>query len=71
VENSFIVTLEDTISSLTAAGFEVLLIENTADRSRDAHSERRDRAEAEKSPPLGIHLIMGDDALELMRNSAK
>lgn len=70
-ETSFVVRLEETVSSLTSAGFEILLILNTADRSRQAHTERRDRAEAQNLPPLGVHLIMGKDALELMRNSAR
>jgi SAM-dependent methyltransferase len=69
-ENSFVVSLESTISSLTIAGFEILLLVNTSDRSRQAHTERRDDAEAGDLPPLGVHLIMGEDALELMRNSA-
>lgn len=69
-DHAFVVTLEQTIASLSAAGFEVLLVVNTADQSGKAHAERRDRAEAGELPPLGVHLIMGDAALEMVRNSA-
>lgn len=70
-KDSFVVALEDTIGSLGSAGFEILLVANTSDRNRKAHAERRDIAETGKLPALGAHLIMGEDALEMMRFSAK
>jgi SAM-dependent methyltransferase len=68
---AYLVTPSDTQAILQAAGFEDVVIENTGDKYLAAYIVALEKAEKGILPPLGIHLLMGETALQKTRNSAR
>lgn len=56
---------------LEAAGFDEIQVENTGPKYLAAYQAAIAKAEKGELPPLGIHLLMGETALEKTRNSAR
>lgn len=68
---AYLVTPSDTQAFLEAAGFEDVIIENTGDKYVAAYKVALEKAERGIMPPLGIHILMGETALQKTRNSAR
>jgi SAM-dependent methyltransferase len=67
----YLVSPTGTRALLEGAGFEVVDMEDTGPKYLAAYREVIERAERGALPPLGIHLLMGETALERTRNSAR
>jgi SAM-dependent methyltransferase len=70
-ETSHVVTIEETTASLGAAGFEVVVAEDAANRFREFYARQRERNAREGSPKLGIHLILGARIKAMGPNTAR
>jgi len=68
---SFLVTPARTQAMLEQTGFEDIDLEYTGDKYLAGYRMALEKAEKGEMPPLGIHLLMGDTALEKTRNSAR
>lgn len=68
---AFLVTPAETRALLERSGFEELLVEDTGAKYVEAYKIAIDRAEKGALPPLGIHLLMGESALQKTRNAAR
>lgn len=68
---SYLVTPAETRAFLEGAGFVEIVIEDTGEKYLAAYRQALDRAASGALPPLGIHLLMGETALEKTRNSAR
>jgi hypothetical protein len=66
---SFLFTPKATREQLEAAGFRVLVWQDTTEPSREAARQRAQAAEA--STPLGTHVILGSDWQEMAKNSLR
>jgi len=66
---SFLFTPEATREQLEAAGFRVLVWQDTTEPSSEAARRRAQAAEA--STPLGTHVILGSDWPEMAKNSLR
>src|SRR5215467_919530 len=66
---SFLFTPKATREQLEAAGFRVLVWQDTTEPSREAARRRAQAAEA--STPLGTHVILGSDWQEMAKNSLR
>jgi sarcosine/dimethylglycine N-methyltransferase len=66
---SFLLTPEVTRSKLEAAGFRVVTWQDTTQEAL-ASAERRAHNAGGSPPPLGTHLLLGDDWQAMFRNSA-
>jgi sarcosine/dimethylglycine N-methyltransferase len=69
-ENSFLATDEETRRDLTEAGFEILSFHDATPAILAAMAAARRKLEAE-GPPLGMHVLRGDDFLQLQINSMR
>jgi MPBQ/MSBQ methyltransferase len=67
---SFLLTPEATRTKLEAAGFRVLIWQDTTEATLVAAQARARHADGEP-PPLGTHLILGADWQAMARNSAR
>lgn len=67
----YLVTPAETRAGLQAAGFRDVVIEDTGAKYLAAYRTIIQRAEEGELPVLGIHLLLGSDALEKTRNSAR
>jgi SAM-dependent methyltransferase len=67
---SFLLTPEATRAKLEAAGFRVLIWQDTTEATLVAAQARAGHADGEP-PPLGTHLILGADWQAMARNSAR
>lgn len=67
----WLVTPSETRDLLAAAGFVDIEIEDTGQKYLSAYSDVLALAEQGALPPLGIHLLMGEAALEKVRNGAR
>jgi SAM-dependent methyltransferase len=67
----YLVPPSETRALLEGAGFEIVDMEDTGPKYLAAYREVIERAENGALPPLGIHLLMGETALERTRNSAR
>jgi SAM-dependent methyltransferase len=67
----YLATPDETRSILERIGFEDVVIEDSGDKYVEAYRAMLERAEAGDLPPLGIHILMGDSALQKTRNSAR
>lgn len=67
----YLVRPAETRSILENIGFEDIVIEDTGVKYLEAYRMVIERAEAGDAPPLGIHLLMGETALQKTRNSAR
>lgn len=70
-ETSHVATIEATTASLAAAGFEVVVVEDAADRVRDFNARLRERIAREGPSKLGIHLILGERIKAMAPNTAR
>jgi cyclopropane fatty-acyl-phospholipid synthase-like methyltransferase len=67
----YLVTPSETRALLQEAGFEDIDIEDTGARYVAGYRMSLEKAEKGALPPLGLHLLMGETALQKMRNSAR
>jgi ubiquinone/menaquinone biosynthesis C-methylase UbiE len=67
---SFLYSATETRSKLEAAGFRVVVWQDTTQEALIA-AARRGQNTASAPPPLGTHLILGADWREMFRNSAR
>lgn len=66
-----LVTPSETRAVLEKTGFEVILVEDTGAKYVAAYKTVIERAEKGALPPLGIHILMGETALQKTRNAAR
>ena len=67
---SFLFTPEATRQKLEASGFRVLTWQDTTEEALES-AKRRAQLSAAAPPPLGTHLILGDDWRAMFHNSAR
>jgi len=67
---SFLFTADQTRAKLEAAGFRVVTWQDTTQEALES-AARRARNAAVAPPPLGTHLILGDDWQAMFKNSAR
>jgi ubiquinone/menaquinone biosynthesis C-methylase UbiE len=68
---AYLVTPAETRALLEWAGFEDIVLEYTCARYVARYRSAIEKAEKGVLPPLGIHLLMGDTALQKTRNAAR
>jgi SAM-dependent methyltransferase len=68
---AYLVTPSETQAMLQAAGFEEIAVENTGAKYLAGYKMMIEKAEKGALPPLGIHLLMGETALQKVRNAAQ
>jgi len=68
---SHLVTEAETLTSLSAAGFTVVTVQDKTAAARASFARMRERIEREGPPPLGVHILMGDSGRKKGRNSAR
>ena len=56
---------------LDNAGFANVIVDNTGAKYLAAYKAVIEKAEQGQLPPLGIHLLMGESALQKTRNAAR
>ena len=67
---SFLYSQEAIRAKLEAAGFQVLIWQDTTEEALQS-ARRRAQSSATAPPPLGTHLILGDDWRAMFANSAR
>jgi ubiquinone/menaquinone biosynthesis C-methylase UbiE len=67
---SFLYSADETRARLAAAGFRVVVWQDTTEEARES-AARRARSAETAPPPLGTHLILGTDWRAMFRNSAR
>jgi len=68
---AYLVAPSETRALLEGSGFEDVVVENTGPKYFEGYKIVIDKAEKGALPPLGIHLLMGDTALQKTRNAAR
>ena len=68
---AYLVTPSETRALLEGSGFEDVVVENTGTKYLEGYRSAIDKAEKGALPPLGIHLLMGETALQKTRNAAR
>jgi len=68
---SYLATRDETQAYLDAAGFVDISIEDTGPKYVEAYSRVLERAEQNALPPLGTHLLTGDNGVEKVRNACR
>lgn len=68
---AYLVTPFETRALLEKCGFENLIVEDTGGKYVEGYKIAIDKAEKGALPPLGIHLLLGETALQKMRNAAR
>jgi ubiquinone/menaquinone biosynthesis C-methylase UbiE len=68
---SWLVSADETVAYLRAAGFEAIVVEHTGPKYEAAYKAAIEKAEQGALPPLGLHLLLGDSALQKTRNAAR
>jgi SAM-dependent methyltransferase len=68
---AYLKTPEETRGFLEKAGFVDIAIEDTGEKYAAGYAAVLERAEKGTLPPLGTHILMGDTALEKVRNSLR
>jgi SAM-dependent methyltransferase len=68
---SYLVTPPETRAILEKTGFESIVIEDTGPKYLAAYRASIERAEKGATPPLGVHILMGETALEKTGNSVR
>lgn len=68
---SYLVTEEETLASLRAAGFEIVSTLDKSAAARASFQRIRERIAREGPPKIGTHVIMGAGAREKGRNTAR
>jgi SAM-dependent methyltransferase len=67
----YLVTPAETCAVLESVGFEAIQVEDTGGKYLAAYKAALEKAEKGALPPLGIHILMGANALQKTRNSAR
>lgn len=67
----YLVPPEETVARLRAAGFAGIAMVETAEPYLEAYRKAIALAEAGARPRLGVHILLGDKALEKTRNAAR
>jgi SAM-dependent methyltransferase len=68
---SYLVSPAETCALLEAAGFVEIVVEDTGAKYLAAYQQALDMAAKGALPPLGIHILMGETALQKTRNAAR
>ncbi len=68
---SWLVTPDETEAYLRAAGFEAIIVEHTGPKYAAGYQAAIEKAEQGALPPLGLHLLLGNSALQKTRNAAR
>lgn len=68
---AYLISPSETRAFLEAAGFTDIVIEDTGARYLAGYKAAIERAEKGLLPPLGTHILMGENALEKTRNAAR
>lgn len=68
---SYLIPLSETLAIMKSAGFEAFDVEETASKYAAGYAKAIENAEKGLLPPLGIHLLLGENAQEKLRNSAR
>jgi SAM-dependent methyltransferase len=68
---AYLVTPSETQAVLQETGFEEIEVENTGAKYLAGYKMMIEKAEKGALPPFGIHLLMGETALQKMRNAAR
>ena len=68
---AYMVAPSETRDLLDGAGFEAIAIEDTGVQYLAGYAKVIEAAERGELPPLGIHLLLGETALQKARNSAR
>lgn len=68
---AYLIPPSQTQELLEAAGFEQIAMENTGHKYLAAYNKVMELAEQGASPPLGVHILLGDNAREKTRNAAR
>jgi SAM-dependent methyltransferase len=68
---AYLVTPAETRAILRDAGFENIVVEDTGAKYVEGYKIAIEKAEKGLLPPLGIHILMGETALQKTRNAAR
>ncbi|MGH7358205.1 MAG: class I SAM-dependent methyltransferase [Candidatus Rokuibacteriota bacterium] len=68
---SYLITPSETRTILERTGFESIVMEDTGAKYLEGYRTAIERAEKGALPPLGIHILLGETALEKTRNAAR
>jgi cyclopropane fatty-acyl-phospholipid synthase-like methyltransferase len=68
---SWLVTPDETEAYLRAAGFEAIIVEHTGPKYAAGYQAAIEKAEQGALPPLGLHLLLGNSALQKTRSAAR
>ena len=68
---AYLVTPSETRALLEAAGFEDVVLEDTGVKYLAGYKMMIEKAEKGVLPPLGIHILLGETALQKTRNAAR
>ena len=68
---AYLVTPSETRALMENSGFKDLVIEDTGAKYVEGYKIAIDKAEKGALPPFGIHLLMGETALQKTRNAAR
>jgi SAM-dependent methyltransferase len=68
---AYLVTPSETRAFLEETGFEDIVVEDTGAKYVAGYKVMIEKAERGALPPLGIHILMGETALQKMRNAAR
>jgi SAM-dependent methyltransferase len=68
---AFLVTPSETRAILEKTGFEGIVVEDTGAKYVAGYKLAIEKAEKGALPPLGVHILMGETALQKTRNAAR
>jgi SAM-dependent methyltransferase len=68
---AYLVPPSETRAVLESTGFESIVLEDTGAKYIAAYKTAIDKADKGDLPPLGTHILMGETALQKMRNAAR
>lgn len=68
---SHLVTPSETRGILEKTGFEAIVVEDTGAKYFAGYKQAIEKAEKGALPPLGIHILLGENALQKTRNAAR
>jgi len=70
-ETSFLTSAEQIRADITAAGFEIIELNDTTEAAIAFLEQARRRIRSEGPPRLGVHVVLGERFREVMTNSAE
>ena len=68
---AYLATPTETRAFLAEAGFEDIVVEDTGDKYVAGYKVMIEKAERGTLPPLGTHILLGETALQKVRNAAR